>query len=116
MRAVDASAIVPSASTAPRSPAAVGPTIRDAATVILVSDRPDLHVLMLERTRRAVFGPGATVFPGGAVDADERYPRLLARVVDLDDGAASAEHGVGAGGLGFRVAAVRECFEEAGIL
>jgi 8-oxo-dGTP pyrophosphatase MutT (NUDIX family) len=116
MRAVDASAIVPCASSATPSSASAGPTIRDAATVILVSDRPDLHVLMLERTRRAVFGPGATVFPGGAVDADDRNPRLLARVVDLDDGAASAEHGVGAGGLGFRVAAVRECFEEAGIL
>ena len=38
--------------------------VRDAATVILVSDRPDLHVLMLERTSRAVFSPGATVFPG----------------------------------------------------
>jgi 8-oxo-dGTP pyrophosphatase MutT (NUDIX family) len=116
MRAVDASAIVPSASPATRSAASAGPTIRDAATVILVSDRPDLHVLMLERTRRAVFGPGATVFPGGAVDAGDRDPRLLARVVDLDDGTASAEQGLDAGGLAYRVAAVRECFEEAGIL
>jgi len=90
--------------------------IRDAATVILVSDRPDLHVLMLERTSRAVFGPGATVFPGGAVDAADRGARANARVVDLDDAAASREHGLDAGGLGFRVAAVRECFEEAGIL
>jgi len=116
MRAVDASAIVPSASPATLSAPSAGPTIRDAATVILVSDRPDLHVLMLERTRRAVFGPGATVFPGGALDADDRSSRLLARVVDLDDAAASAEHGLGAGGLAFRIAAVRECFEEAGIL
>src|SRR5690349_22102925 len=90
--------------------------IRDAATVILVSDRPDLHVLMLERTSRAVFSPGATVFPGGAVDPADREPRATARVVDLDDDAASREHGLVAGGLGFRVAAVRECFEEAGIL
>ena len=90
--------------------------IRDAATVILVADRPDLHVLMLERTSRAVFGPGATVFPGGAVDAADRSSRAQARVVDLDDAGASAEHGLDAGGLGFRVAAVRECFEEAGIL
>ena len=94
----------------------MSPPVRDAATVILVSDRPDLHVLMLERTGRAVFGPGATVFPGGAVDADDRQTRLLGRVVDLDDRSASAEHGLHAGGLGFRVAALRECFEEAGIL
>ena len=90
--------------------------IRDAATVILVSDRPDLHVLMLERTRQAVFGPGATVFPGGGVDAADRDPQALTRLVGLDDHAASLEHGLPGGGLGFRVAAVRECFEEAGIL
>jgi len=94
----------------------VAPKTRDAATVILVSDRPDLHVLMLERTRRAVFGPGATVFPGGAVDAGDGAGRVAERVVGIDDGAASAAQGLARGGLGFRVAAVRECFEEAGIL
>ena len=94
----------------------VAPTTRDAATVILVSDRPDLHVLMLERTRRAVFGPGATVFPGGAVDPDDGAVRLAERVVGIDDAGASAEQGIDHGGLAFRVAAVRECFEEAGIL
>jgi len=90
--------------------------IRDAATVLLVSDRPDLHVLMLERTSRAVFSPGATVFPGGAVDAADRDARSHARVVDLADAEASAEHGLLGDGLAFRIAAVRECFEEAGIL
>jgi 8-oxo-dGTP pyrophosphatase MutT (NUDIX family) len=112
MRAVDASASAPSSD----GPVLERLQIRDAATVILVSDRPDLHVLMLERTSRAVFGPGATVFPGGAVDAADRSARAYARVVGLDDAAASREHGLDAGGLGFRLAAVRECFEEAGIL
>lgn len=92
------------------------PATRDAATVILVSDRPDLHVLTLERTGRAVFGPGATVFPGGAVDPDDGGGRLAGRVVGLDDALASVEQGIARGGLGFRVAALRECFEEAGIL
>jgi 8-oxo-dGTP pyrophosphatase MutT (NUDIX family) len=122
MRAVDASVNVPSAATpnpsdspsdTPSDPAV---EVRDAATVILVADRPDLHVLMLERTRRAVFGPGATVFPGGAVDAADRDARSRARVVGLDDAGASADQGIAAGGLGFRIAALRECFEEAGIL
>jgi 8-oxo-dGTP pyrophosphatase MutT (NUDIX family) len=81
-----------------------------------VSDRPDLHVLMLERTRRAVFSPGATVFPGGGVDPADREPRSLQRVVGLDDRAASAQQGLSEGGLAFRIAALRECFEEAGIL
>jgi len=71
---------------------------------------------MMERTRRAVFGPGATVFPGGAVDAADGDLRAHARVVGLDDRTASAAHGLAEGGLAFRVAAARECFEEAGIL
>jgi len=92
------------------------PATRDAATVILVSDRPDLHVLVMERTSRAVFSPGATVFPGGAVDPDDAGGAVAARLVGLDDPAASAEQGLPAGGLAYRAAAIRECFEEAGIL
>jgi len=98
------------------APTVTPPVTRDAATVILVSDRPDLHVLMLERTGRASFSPGATVFPGGGVDAGDGAAALVDRVRGLDDRAASIEQGIAAGGLGFRVAAIRECFEEAGIL
>lgn len=81
---------------------------------MLVRDRPDLEVLVLQRTPDAVFGPGATVFPGGAVDPSDSA--VFDRVTGLDDAAASAQHGVDRGGLAFRVAAVRECFEEAGVL
>jgi 8-oxo-dGTP pyrophosphatase MutT (NUDIX family) len=116
MRAVDAEAFVPSVLPAAAHSPSAGPAIRDAATVILVSDRPDLHVLMMERTGRAVFSPGATVFPGGAVDPDDAEPRVHARVAGLDDHVASAEQNLPAGGLAFRIAALRECFEEAGIL
>ena len=81
---------------------------------MLVRDRPDLQVFVLRRTPRAVFGPGATVFPGGAVDpADEDARR---HVVGMDDQRASAELGLPAGGLARHIAAVRESFEEAGIL
>jgi len=72
-------------------------TVRDAATVILVRDRPDLHVFVLQRNAALVFAPGATVFPGGAVDPDDIDH---ARALGLDE---------------FRVAAARECLEEAGI-
>ena len=92
------------------------PETRDAATVILLSDRPDLHVLVLERTRQAVFGPGATVFPGGAVDPADAGELFAGRITGLDDPAASREQRIAHGGLGFRIAALRECFEEAGIL
>ena len=84
--------------------------VRDAPAF----EAPKLQVFVMRRTPRAVFGPGATVFPGGAVD--ESDTQALARVVGADDAAASAELGLAAGGLLRRVAAVRECFEEAGIL
>jgi 8-oxo-dGTP pyrophosphatase MutT (NUDIX family) len=83
---------------------------------MLVRDEPDLNVFVLRRNPRVVFSPGATVFPGGAVDTEDRSAELYARVIGLDDAAASAEHERSHGGLGFRVAAVRECFEESGIL
>ena len=67
---------------------------RDAATVILVSDRPDLHVLMMERTRRAAFGPGATVFPGGAVDPGDGAAGLAERILGIADAGASADQGI----------------------
>jgi 8-oxo-dGTP pyrophosphatase MutT (NUDIX family) len=71
--------------------------VRDAATVILVRDRPDLHVFVLRRNPALVFAPGATVFPGGAVDPV--------------DAPVAAELGVDE----FRAAAARECLEECGI-
>ncbi len=46
--------------------------IQDGATVVVVRDgEPGLEVLLLRRTARAVFVPGAYVFPGGAADPDD---------------------------------------------
>ncbi|MEZ5340122.1 MAG: hypothetical protein R2706_01355 [Acidimicrobiales bacterium] len=39
--------------------------ISHAATVMLLDDRPDLHVLMLRRTAKVVFASAMWVFPGG---------------------------------------------------
>ena len=64
----------------------------------------------------AVFSPGAHVFPGGAVDPEDRSVGLEQRCDGLDDATASAILDVPAGGLGYFVAAARECFEEAGLL
>jgi 8-oxo-dGTP pyrophosphatase MutT (NUDIX family) len=83
---------------------------------MLVDDRPDLHVFMLRRNPRSVFGPGAFVFPGGAVDPSDRDVDLTKRVIGLDDAEASARLGLPAGGLRVWIAALREAFEEAGIL
>ena len=47
-------------------------TPREAATVMLVRDAPRLEVFMLRRNLAVEFMGGAYVFPGGAVDADDR--------------------------------------------
>jgi 8-oxo-dGTP pyrophosphatase MutT (NUDIX family) len=91
-------------------------TAREAATLMLVRDDPEFEVFMLRRNLEAAFMGGAYVFPGGAVDPDDRAPELLARCDGRDDADASAALGLPAGGLGFWVAAVREAFEEAGVL
>jgi 8-oxo-dGTP pyrophosphatase MutT (NUDIX family) len=89
--------------------------VRDAATVMLVRDgSAGLEVFMVRRSLRLVFGGGAHVFPGGAVDDDDR--RMEQWCVGRTDVDASAALGVASGGLAFWVAAIRECFEEAGFL
>ncbi len=100
------------ADTGPRPPS----TLRPAATVIVVRDGDDgMQVLLLRRIERANDrSSGAFVFPGGTLDRGDRA--LHARCRGLDDAAASRRLGVPEGGLDYYVAAVRECFEEAGLL
>jgi 8-oxo-dGTP pyrophosphatase MutT (NUDIX family) len=89
--------------------------IRNAATVMIVADRPDLQVLLVQRTSKAAFGPRAWVFPGGRVDADDGT--AASHVVSgLSDAEASAMVEVPSGGLAWWLAAVRETLEEAGLL
>ncbi len=90
---------------------------RPAATLLLLREsREAPEVFMLQRTASAVFLPGAYVFPGGALDADDAGARARERVRGLDDARASARLGLASGGLAYWVAAARECFEESGIL
>lgn len=90
--------------------------IRPAATLMLIRDGADgMEVLMLRRHPDAVFAADAWVFPGGAVDAsDGDLPGNA--VLGATDSDASTAIGVPSGGLAYLVAAVRECFEEAGVL
>lgn len=91
--------------------------IRDAATVVILRDgEQGIETFLLRRNRRTVFGPGFYVFPGGAVDAADADPALLARCDGLDDARASRWLEIAGGGLAHWVAAVRECFEESGLL
>ena len=64
----------------------------------------------------AAFAAGMYVFPGGRVDEVDGAAAIEAFCTGLDDAAASAALGLDHGGLAYWVAAVRECFEEAGVL
>lgn len=88
-----------------------------AATVTLVRDAPGgVEVLMLRRSLSLAFMPGVHVFPGGALDPADDSPELHALCAGPDDAAASRSLGMERGGLAYRIAAIREAFEEAGIL
>jgi 8-oxo-dGTP pyrophosphatase MutT (NUDIX family) len=91
---------------------------RPAATVLLVrDDEPSgVEVFVLRRTANAVFAADMYVFPGGRVDDVDHAAELEPYCDGLDDATASARLGIDRGGLAYWVAAVRECFEEAGVL
>ncbi len=96
-------------------------TIRDAATVMLIRDARDddgtaIEVCMLRRNLNSEFVAGVYVFPGGSVDPDDRGPAAEELCRGRTDADASAVLGIASGGLAFWVAALRECFEEAGVL
>ena len=81
--------------------------VLSAATVLLVRDGPQgLEVLMTRRSMTASFAPGAYVFPGGGVDAADHaaHPYARRRTTQSDLHLTQA------------IAAIRESFEELGIL
>ncbi|MCZ2497425.1 MBL fold metallo-hydrolase [Xylophilus sp. Kf1] len=80
---------------------------RPAATLLLLRDGPGgLEVLMTRRSATARFGPGVHVFPGGAVDPGDHlaHGQVHRRASQPDEALTQA------------VAALRESFEELGIL
>src|SRR3954451_15212542 len=71
---------------------------RSAATLILLRDgERGLETMMMERHAGLSFAPGALVFPGGCLSSDDHT-------------------GGSDGDMPLRMAAIRECFEECGIL
>jgi 8-oxo-dGTP pyrophosphatase MutT (NUDIX family) len=98
-------------------------TPRDAATLILLrdSDRPSggIEVLLLQRHARSAFLPGAHVFPGGVVEEADYGPEMAALCQGISFDQAHRiikDISPPEKSLGFFVAAVREAFEESGIL
>lgn len=80
---------------------------RPAATVLLLRDGPEgVEVLMTRRSATASFAPGAYVFPGGGIDAADAQAHDIAarRPTQVDERLTQA------------IAAIRESFEELGVL
>ncbi|MFM7061748.1 MAG: NUDIX hydrolase [Actinomycetes bacterium] len=96
--------------------ASVTPGAREAATVLLVRDAPALEVFMLRRNLQSAWNGGVHLFPGGALEPGDRDDAVRVRCPDRSDADASARLGHRSGGLGYWVAAIREAFEEAGVL
>src|SRR3982751_1887934 len=97
----------------PASPVAIRPA---ASLVPLRLGTRGLEVVLLQRHAKAAFLGGAYVFPGGALDEDDASPAWSLRIVGLDAAAANRRLAQADGALAFWVAAVRECFEESGLL
>lgn len=91
-----------------------------ASTVILVREhKGELQVYLLKRSVRSGFFPGNYVFPGGIVDPEDRDVAFWKTRVDLGREEIVERFGGGLEGdeaLAYGVAAIRETFEEAGVL
>jgi 8-oxo-dGTP pyrophosphatase MutT (NUDIX family) len=86
-------------------------TPRPASTVLLLRDSAarEIEVFMMVRHHQIEFNSGALVFPGGSVEAGDT---AIAERGELYSGG----EGCDAQGLSFRIAGIRETFEESGIL
>ncbi len=90
-----------------------------AATLVLLRDRAQggVETLLIRRHARSKFAAGDYVFPGGKVELDDMPPDAEAFCAELTGAAAGARLGIGAReALGFWVGAIREAFEEVGVL
>lgn len=80
-----------------------------AATLLLLRDAAaGFEVLMITRHAETVFAGGAAVFPGGRLDPEDSDPTLLQRC--------RAVPSIETAQMALRVCAIRETFEEAGLL
>jgi len=87
-------------------------TPRPASTVLLLRDsaaRSEVEVFMMVRHYEIDFNSGALVFPGGSVEKGDN--EIIARPELYSGG-----EGLDAATLSFRIAAIRETFEESGIM
>src|SRR4051812_42208634 len=84
---------------------------RPASTILLLRDGTagEIEVFMMVRHYEIDFNSGALVFPGGSVDGGDQE-------IIANPSLYSGGEGLDASTLSFRIAAIRETFEESGIL
>lgn len=88
-----------------------------SATVTIVRDAPGgIEVLMMRRNLKSGFVPGMHVFPGGGIDDTDFLFKNNNLCKCFDDSAASGTLGLACDGLAYWAAAIREAFEESGLL
>ena len=91
--------------------------IRPAATVIIAREaKIEFEIFMLKRTSSASFASGMFVFPGGRVDHDDHLHKYDEHRIGPSDAPQYQIPSVGYEWRGFWVAAIRETFEESGLL
>lgn len=97
-----------------------GPPLRQASTLILVRPyRNKFQVYLLKRNVKSAFMGGYHVFPGGTIDAEDRNAGLWRRHVDMEAKTILKRFGRNDDleeTLAYCIAALREAFEEAGVL
>jgi 8-oxo-dGTP pyrophosphatase MutT (NUDIX family) len=91
-----------------------------AATLVLLRDRPrgGLETLLIQRHTKSKFAAGDYVFAGGKVEADDVPPDAERFCAGLTAEAAARRLGLSAPreALGYWIGAIREAFEEVGML
>ncbi len=92
-----------------------------AATVVLLRDRAagDFDVLLMERHHASKFAAGDFVFPGGKLEIDDNPEDAVHWCAGLDLAGAARTLGLEqapATALAYWIGAIRETFEEAGVL
>ena len=80
-----------------------------ASTVLVIRDGvDDIEVFMVERHHQIDFASGALVFPGGKVDENDLNPKLRKYAISSNE--------INDQELSYRIAGIRECYEEADVL
>ena len=82
--------------------------ILPAATILMLRDEPSFEVLMVKRHHQIDFASGALVFPGGKTHAGDYDEAWETRCLGWGDTLPEKRR--------LRIAAIREAYEEAGVL